>query len=317
MPTKSLRLGGFFLLLAVAVGLVLFLGSSGSATGAPATTVPEVEKVLDHFKCWTAEGASADRPAYLQDQFDQNTAGAVTHESVVARRPEWFCNATQKKAFDPGTGTVHTAGINNLNDHLTCYKLEPLEQFAKWIVNVTNQFGDQRLQVIQPRDLCVPTQKRFVDDIRPEIGGGAPTNLDHFKCYTVDGQPVVKVVQLQDQFDRLVGPNNFETVTQLQPYLLCNPVRKTVFTGYVNPLAASKAVRWNVTPIQHPEAHLVCYKIQPQELLPHSLVLQNQFGPQFVATNLSDLLCVPSLKQVIIPPEPTPTPTCTPIFTHC
>ncbi len=300
------RVSFFSLVMAVAAAVtlgVLLLGRANSATEASLVAGPPFETpqsdaaapdnyTLSHFKCWTVEQQRWRRQvAYLQDQFD--VQDRPPYETVAVGRPEWFCNATSKQH-----GNAQFPVVDE-RDHLTCYQIQELtdDTFAQRSVLVSNQFGEQQqLQVVRPRDLCVPTDKMAIDG-KP-IDLAAPTTLDHFKCYDVQGKPVVTPVRLQDEFDKLAslnGATHFEDVRVGSPVLLCNPTRKVHFTGFGTTAAANTV---NHVDIQHPTAHLVCYRITPSESLPHRVLLSNQFGPeQSINTVRSDLLCTPSLKR--------------------
>lgn len=311
------RLSGIVLVLTLGIAIVILLTSL--ATGQTSAQTPgdnprttdldRVQKVLDHFKCWTVNGGPVDRVAYLHDQFDfeRNAAGQLepTFETVRVLDPTVFCNATQKIHGD------NSAGINDVNDHLTCYDMEELEDpdgFDPRPVEVINQFGTATLQVEFPIGLCVPTQKLTVQlpGATPQPGGDFPKRLDHFKCYQVIGQPVNERVELQDQFDRLFFDGEFEDVEELQPAILCNPAQKVVFRGFTAATLTSNAIKWEVTAVKHPAAHLVCYFIQPRETITASLEIKNQFGQQHLFAGTSELLCVPSLKREVGSTGPNP-----------
>jgi hypothetical protein len=314
------RLSGIVLVLTLGIAIVILLTSlatgqtSAQAPGDnPRTTeLDRVQKVLDHFKCWTiVEGEPVNRTVFLHDQFDfaTNAAGQVepTFETARIGDPTVFCNATTK--IHPVAGGQISAGINDVNDHLTCYGMDVLEEFEHRTVEVRNQFGASTLQVEFPIGLCVPTQKLTVQlpGATPQPGGDFPKNLDHFKCYQVIGQPVNERVELQDQFDRLVfGTDHFEDVDVLQPVALCNPTRKVVFRGFTAATLTSSAIKWDVTAVKHPAAHLVCYFIEEPETIVANLVIRNQFGQQQLFAGASEFLCVPSLKREVGSTGPNP-----------
>ena len=103
------RLSGIVMVLTLGIAIVVLLTSL--ATGRTSAQAPgddarpsdldRVQKVLDHFKCWTTEAHPViNRVAYLQDQFDvaPDPTGQVDRnfETVRVLEPEWFCNATTK-----------------------------------------------------------------------------------------------------------------------------------------------------------------------------------------------------------------------------
>jgi hypothetical protein len=135
-----------------------------------------------------------------------------------------------------------------------------------------------------------------------------PTNLDHFNCYIAappqPHQPVT--VLLQDEFDvpqpaATFLPPFFETVTDLSPFRLCNPVQKTTSSG-------------SVTPILHPDAHLLMYWLNNQPPRPRSVTIRNQFtvanpsGTSTITTGPAVILAVPSTKEVISTSAPPTLP---------
>lgn len=173
-----------------------------------------------------------------------------------------FCNPVKK------THGALVADILFPNDHLMIYQTGT-HGTRSLDVQVRNQFGTQPLKVYKPAEvLMVPTRK---------FPHGKPQNTDHFKCYHVEGQPVNVTVNLEDQFQKK------DTVVML-PFALCNPTRKF------------HKDKW--TEILHPEAHLVCYQIQP---LTFSTVrnTSNQFRKESITTTQADLLCVPSRKKIL------------------
>src|SRR5439155_1367870 len=170
--------------------------------------------------------------------------------------------------------------ITNPDSHLKLYNLAA-EAAPIRVVTVNNQFGQQTLQVFDPVILAVPTQKLPLNP---------PHDLDHFKCYQCTGDPLPNVfVDLLDQF------HNELNVQMFVPVYFCNPVEKTHNNV--------------VTPIEHPDAHLVFYLIS-QQAFTTSITTVNQFGiEQDLPINPADLPGVPSQKLAVVTPTATPTPT--------
>jgi hypothetical protein len=219
--------------------------------------------VLDHFNCYQIEPSPPLNAAVaLQDQFASTTA-------TVLNRIR-FCNVTSKVVQGPG-GPVVTP-ITHRDDHLTLYTLSP-QPPVNLNVLVSNQFGEQPLTVIQAKFLAVPTQK--APHQQP------PVDLDHYKCYSVAGNPVQRPVRLQDQF-------RIEGALVSVPALLCNPVKKQ-HSG-------------NVVEVKHPEDHLVCYRKTPRSFS-MARDFKNQFESARFGTIASDMLCVPSKKKVLGPAD--------------
>ncbi len=104
---------------------------------------------LDAFKCYKAKD--------LKDlKFEAQIAG-LTDQFVVndgdfeVKKPFLLCNPTDKNG----------EGINNLHDHLTCYKIKgpKLDSALRPQVEVTDQFGTLQLEATKPFLLCVPSAK--------------------------------------------------------------------------------------------------------------------------------------------------------------
>jgi hypothetical protein len=239
---------------------------------------------LDHFKCYDARGEQLAASVQLKDQF--TAAGQPAGQDRVISA-ELFCNATRK--IHEGGG----AGISNIANHLTWYRIKPDQPFQEREVVVTNQFvpNGQRLTVVQPAFLAVPTQKLSIDGKR--TGHDFPEDLDHFRCYEVNADPIDPAsVQLWDQF----GPNPPGDPVQWDAFrvrdvrYLCNPAAKRHFDAAGSEVGGSE--------VRHPEEHLVCYNLDPDRAAEHTLVIRNQFGPeQKVRTVETELLCVPSDKR--------------------
>jgi hypothetical protein len=178
-----------------------------------------------------------------------------------------FCNPTRKVV----PGPVVTP-VTHPDDHLTLYLLSP-QQPVNLNVLVSNQFGNQPLTVFDARYLAVPTQKA------PHTN--PPVDLDHYQCYAATGQQLLKPAFLWDEFHQ-------ERVGVIAPVLLCNPVRK-LHNGAI-------------TEIRHPDDHLVCYTKTPRQFVT-TRGIKNQFQSTQITTIASDLLCVPSRKQVLGPAD--------------
>lgn len=231
---------------------------------------------LDHFKCYLAQGTEARNVSVkLHDQFGSSDARVLE-----ATR---FCNAVEKRRTDiPGIPEEVTP-IRNPDHHLKFYRIESNEAALPRIVRIDNQFGkEQLLEVTQPLFLAVPAQKLIPNDHQP------PQGLDHFKCYQAIGQATELVVGLRDQFLR--DPE----VTVLDPFLLCNPV--------------VKIHNEKETPVQHPEDHLMCYRIRGKPYQ-SDVRTRDQFGGEDFIVNDADLLCLPTQKTHLVQ-EPNITQMC-------
>lgn len=146
------------------------------------TAAHDTRPELDHFKCYDViQGHPVNVGVELTDQF-------LTEKARVTD-PFIFCDLAAKRHNN------QVAPIKDPDAHLKFYDIVtegPTEQRA---VEVTNQFGrNQKLDVFRPLFLAVPSQKRVLGSHAP------PKNLDYFKCYGVNVQPVNAGVGLRDQF---------------------------------------------------------------------------------------------------------------------
>jgi hypothetical protein len=99
-------------------------------------------------------------------------------------------------------------------------------------------------------------------------------NPEHYECYRVTGKIRPIPVRLKDQF----GSSEARLAT---PVYLCNPVQK------------------NDQPIKDEKTHLVCYQITGPKPANKSVRVVNQFGNQPLRVTIAQLLCVPSLKELV------------------
>lgn len=220
---------------------------------------PDAPLPLNHFLCYRiTSGAPVSKTVRLQDQFDKRPRKALVWDPVR------LCNPVKKS---------HGTKVSDIlypNDHLVLYSIGTHAMTPTLKVQVGNQFGKQQLDVYRPAEvLMVPSRK---------LPHGRPQNTDHFKCYYVTGQPVNATVGLQDQFQQIP-----QTVV-LQPFGLCNPTRKY------------HKQKW--TEVLHPDAHLVCYVIQPITFS-KTVTTVNQFRREQITTTSADLLCAPSRKKIL------------------
>jgi hypothetical protein len=222
------------------------------------------QPALEHFQCYSLKRSRFKaRTVRLSDQFGDRKAR-------VARRAE-LCNPVRK----------NNEPLLNRRAHLQCYGTRG--PALNRLVAVQNQFGSQRLLVMAPRRLCVPSEKRIVRRRKTRRFPRIQTQIDHFQCYAVSPQsPLwtvqrVRGVKLTDQFGR--------RGTKLgKPFQLCAPVRKV----------------WKkrVTPIQHPVRHLLCYRVKPRKVR-RLVQIRNQFERRFLVTRKSVALCVPTNKLAL------------------
>jgi hypothetical protein len=203
---------------------------------------------LGHFKGYWAgpDAGIPDTPVVLEDQFHAGDPISAT----VLYENWFFCNPVEKW-IDEG----HGSPIWHPNHHLYIYGIGYAEP-EYWLVEVSNQFGNQILEVYGPVGLAVPTQKEDHD---------APVGLDHYLVYTVvDSASLDKGIYLRDQF--IDGKEYTVDV----PLFFANPVQKTHDDV--------------VTPIEHHNAHLVFYGLDFVGGFDwESITVNNQFGEQSIS----------------------------------
>jgi hypothetical protein len=249
---------------------------------AGAQVTPDPEAVLDHFRCYQPSViGNPIGPVGLEDQFGP--------DSIQSAFPFELCTPMVK--FDsegnPGPPLV------NLDAHLVCYIHDP-GPFQPFEVEVTNQFGVDRLRVLRPERLCTPASKGLgTPESPPEPPplGDIEQRLDHFRCYAASGAAVPPTVLLEDQFGG-------QQAALAPASLLCNPVEKQ---------------RPGFPPVRpgRPFAHLVCYPVSAEPLgITFIAATTDQFGTArwFLSpeTGVFGELCVPSLKELVAPPARVP-----------
>ena len=148
--------------------------------------------------------------------------------------------------------------------HQTWWRI--VQQMPTWKFDVQNQFGLATWYSHDAAYLVLPALKNQPGEI-------PVTN--HYKCYDASGPPVNFEVVLEDQFDTV-------TVVVAEPVVFCNPVEKVDEQGFVYP-------------IENPDAHLACYRIDPR-FYGLTATMYDQFGTWTVELGDQDWLCVPSYK---------------------
>lgn len=259
------------------------------------------EVTIDSFLCYKAKpskGAEKFSPleVSLKDQFE--------NKRFEVKKPLSLCNLAK------GDG-----GILDPATHLEGYQIKEVKGESKHEqqtgAKVTNRLGTLIVDTIKPDRLLVPTAKSLSGPVPPLD----PEPIDHFKCYKVkvrkgvceddpavacksdsdcatgvcsEGFPKGLTVSVADQF---TDPAKLFAVQK--PTRLCTPVEKEV--------------EGEVTAIQDPDRHLLCYQLKGAKGEPkHAKVLgihtNNQFGPEQLDTIEEDELCLPSTKTLSAQP---------------
>ena len=98
-----------------------------------------------HFRCYKVKEITKLNPnpiVNLEDQF-------FVDEDVEVKKAKTICAPVDKNG----------EGVTNTETHLVCYDIKPKTKNAKVDVLVTNQFGEQELEVKKSELLCVPSTK--------------------------------------------------------------------------------------------------------------------------------------------------------------
>ena len=221
----------------------------------------QVPLTWDHYKVYEVElgpPGPIGLSMKLTDQF--GTFGHTLGRMVRFQNPVMKIDGTQ------------TFPITDPRTHYAWWEISP--QPNSITVAVQNQFGDQTLFVGGAVYLWTPALKNET--------GQLPVQ-NHYKCYACQGQPVQRLVGLQDQFD----PAGFFFQTTVGfPRFLCNPVEKALPSGLV-------------FPIIEPRQHYVVYDFNPIDTRPNSAVMMDQFTQGTMRLQTSQLLAVPSFKQIV------------------
>ena len=168
-------------------------------------------------------------------------------------------------------------GINYPLLHFTWWTIGGFEPGRRVVVR--NQFGEQALDVWNPRYLWNPALKY------PGPGDQPPQDANHYKCYSAAGPPVGRVVSLETQFGT-------ETVTVMEPEVFCNPAVKTDPTGRQYGVVDSML-------------HYVCYRIDPVHTFGLQVPVLDQFLSEPLFLTHDRYLCVPSVKTDVVPTLPS------------
>ena len=242
---------------------------------------------LDHFTCYLASAAKSSTGAAtfappgaveLANQFAPK--GLFAAIGNIA----FHCNPVQKTA----NGVV--TKITNPAAHLLCWTTPQVPAAAattqpSYRVAITNQFGSEVFDTLQPVLLCLPTWKSLTGP--PNMTQVQPPGLDHFLCYTVKEDPnspsrfTPPPLLLQDQF----MPKPVKA-TAVVPNLLCLPTAKTL-----SPLTGAVPTNFN-------DPHLMCFSLKVGAVRAPTVFDQDQFGTGPVTIKKLEELCVPSTKQV-------------------
>jgi hypothetical protein len=176
--------------------------------------------------------------------------------------------------------------VTNPAAHLLCFKMTAAKQPTPEVM-VTNQFGSGALIPGQPNLLCLPSWKGL--KAPPNRKTPQPPGLSHFTCYPVTEAP---------------GTDGFQNVpayVMLRDEFAARPVRARVAAVPAELcLPTEKVVNGKVTKIVNAKTHLLCFAVSQTPRVDR-VWDQNQFGTSVISIGKTELLCLPSTKQVLVP----------------
>lgn len=105
----------------------------------------------DHFVCYAAEGAQAQIPVTLMDQFDKLMEKP---EDVRDFAPALFCVPVSKQREGKPTEEIHDE-----RTHLAIYRIASTKVTKPIPISTNDQFGPQKLNVLYSEYLGVPSLK--------------------------------------------------------------------------------------------------------------------------------------------------------------
>jgi hypothetical protein len=193
-------------------------------------------------------------------------ADQIARRRVRLLRVDLLCSPVQK----------NNGAVRNRRAHLVCYR-QQTQVVRRRSVVLMNQLGTFRGVTVTPLRLCLPSGKNIGATIPAPAAG-----LDHFACYAIrtTTQPKLRRFTLTDQFGRRVAAVGRNAS-------LCVPARK------------------NTSRILNRRDHLTCVTITTSGLEPVRVTYRNQFGPGRLVVVRPALLCLPTLKRIVTPPDLT------------
>src|SRR5712664_3629885 len=250
------------------------IAASASATAKETAAKTWTLAALDNFKCYSVVPNGAEDEEEDSDSHHGRRMVTLTDQFgtalVAVKRPRLLCNPASNDGSTINTPTAHLKG----------YDIESSADFQERLVEVTNKYGTETLQVDERAILAEPASKAPAG----QTPGPVPITLNNFECYSVEGKArrPAPTATLTDQFGT-------GTVAIRRPVLLCNPAKKN---------------NEGIGPVAGGPAHLVCYDITPRDKVNLVVETRDQFGTETLRVKQPKLLCVPSdKKELPNPPD--------------
>ncbi|MGH2712069.1 MAG: DUF7450 family protein [Actinomycetota bacterium] len=159
-----------------------------------------------HLVCYETRGTDPNQLVAVKNQFGS--------QRLQVRESRRLCVPSEKHKGRKSKFKPITVPI----DHYQCYAVEAKtdlrRQGALGSVSLSDQFGQEQVNVGQPVQLCAPVQKNEEQIQHP---------VNHLVCYAIAGKRKVKLVEVRNQFEK-------KKLTTRKPTLLCVPSSKLVIT---------------------------------------------------------------------------------------
>jgi hypothetical protein len=161
-----------------------------------------VDNQQAHLKCYAIRTA-ASRPQFVftRNQFGSEVLRVGSAQELCVPSVKQLASSRRRLRLNPAT----------LTDHFECYSASG--RFKSTKVGLRDQFGSERVKVLQPVRLCNPVQKNGVPIQHP---------VQHLVCYSIKdlgGRFRARLVRVRNQFGT-------EIVAAVSPRTLCVPSLK-------------------------------------------------------------------------------------------
>jgi hypothetical protein len=161
-----------------------------------------VDNQQAHLKCYAIRTAAPRRQfVFTRNQFGSEVLRVGSAQELCVPSVKQLASSRKRLRLNAAT----------LTDHFKCYSVSG--RFKSIRVGLSDQFGRERVRVLQPVRLCNPVQKNAVPIQHP---------IRHLVCYSIrnlGGRFRPRLVRVRNQFGT-------EIVTAVSPRTLCVPSLK-------------------------------------------------------------------------------------------
>ena len=264
---------------------------------------------INHFKIWEIKDGSKPEKEASYSLFDQFHKGKGNELEGTPIKIEWLANPVEKVKRTGKTRDIHKIRPSTAYLHLTGWKMEfkaPVRAPGK--VQIRNQLTPKEgveWTLGAPEYLLVPAAKNPLSKLDEDKFKESYTDkIDHYLCYTAQGDSVPCDLTLKDQIDVLYepepkGPQHVkgvrELISKLEPKFLGVPVQKQKNTEKDQP----------APDLPDGNTHLAIYELFSPKPLPEKRELKppkqyatkDQFATLTSSVWRSLYLAVPSTKE--------------------